>query len=177
MSATDDVFNVQMSTPQQMADLLAFFDPFNKMGHHKPCWQRFCLHCDEPIGQIVDPWGHTSHNGHEYGWMHHMDDGPDAYHYCGDEYGTEATPYPIGKPWVPWQLAPDSDKLERWILVNKHDADEEHPSNRIFDTLDEAEAAAEQFNFDDEHCLCGAAMLNGQCSIEGCVCSAGRRQA
>jgi hypothetical protein len=77
-------FNVTVRTPEQMAMLLQFFDPFNKVGS-RPCWQRYCVHCGEPIGQVGD------------GWRHHAGDGPDAYTYCGDEYGTEAAPVPTGR--------------------------------------------------------------------------------
>jgi hypothetical protein len=35
-----------------------------------------CTHCGIEIGLWLDPWG-----GHPE-WMHHPDDGPDAYHFC-----------------------------------------------------------------------------------------------
>jgi len=45
------------------------------------------------------------------------------------------------KQWTPWQLSPDSDPSERWILVNASDDREEHPSNRIFETSELAMSA------------------------------------
>lgn len=40
--------------------------------------------------------------------------------------------------WVPWQLSPDSDPQERWILVNADDEGEEHPEGRLFDSPEQA---------------------------------------
>ncbi len=42
------------------------------------------------------------------------------------------------KHWVPWQLSPDSDPEERFILVNAEDDGEEHPCNRLFNTAEDA---------------------------------------
>lgn len=52
-------------------------------GKHVSC---SCRHCGEPIAPVIDPWGG------EHGWIHHVDDGPDAYTQCGDAFGTEAEP-------------------------------------------------------------------------------------
>lgn len=45
--------------------------------------------------------------------------------------------------WVPWQLAPDSDPEQRFILVNKDDDGEEHPDGIKYNTAEEATAAAQ----------------------------------
>jgi hypothetical protein len=43
-----------------------------------------------------------------------------------------------GKSWVAWQLSPDSDADERWILVNAVDHGEEHPAQVIFESEEDA---------------------------------------
>ena len=58
-----------------------------------------CVHCDVPIGLNRDPWGRAD------AWYHRLEDGPDAYTYCGDRYGTEAEPppsllLPLKKAWM-----------------------------------------------------------------------------
>ena len=36
----------------------------------------YCRHCEEPVSEIVDPWGGR------HGWIHNPDDGIDAHVYC-----------------------------------------------------------------------------------------------
>jgi len=50
--------------------------------------QLTCAYCGEPIGYATDDPAYQAMAG----WTHHPEDGPDAYVYCGDEYGTEASP-------------------------------------------------------------------------------------
>lgn len=45
--------------------------------------------------------------------------------------------------WVPWQLAPDSDPEERWILVDANDENIEHPNRVKYGTEEESLIAAE----------------------------------
>ena len=40
-----------------------------------------CKNCGESIGMSTDPWGK------EQGWMHAIEDGPDAYYFCRDNQG------------------------------------------------------------------------------------------
>lgn len=90
-SVDSEVFVVRMHTIEQMAFLLDWFDKF---AANRPCWQRYCVHCSEPIGTRYQvQWNGAP----DPGWIHHPDDGPDAYTYCGDEYGTEAEPVPVGR--------------------------------------------------------------------------------
>ena len=53
-----------------------------------------CKHCHLEIKQIVDPWGYTSHQGHEYPWYHvSASDNDSDGHYitdCPDDSGEEA---------------------------------------------------------------------------------------
>ena len=49
------------------------------------------------------------------------------------------------KRWLPWQLSPDSDPQERWILVNADDDGEEHPDNVLYDSQEDAERARDSF--------------------------------
>lgn len=46
--------------------------------------------------------------------------------------------------WEPWQLAPDSDPEQRWILVNADDHGQEHPAGTIYETEEAAAASAAQ---------------------------------
>jgi hypothetical protein len=48
--------------------------------------QLTCAYCGVPIGEIT-------HHDISLGWTHNPQDGPDAYVYCGDDYGTEASPH------------------------------------------------------------------------------------
>lgn len=82
-----EIFVIRVTTIEQTAMLLDWFDHF---ASHRPCWQRYCRHCGKAIGEISDPWGRNSY------WIHNIQDGPDAYVYCGDRYGTNAEPLPIG---------------------------------------------------------------------------------
>ena len=46
-----------------------------------------CRHCGHQVMPILDPWGG------QHGFIHHADDGPDAYTYCkGVADGEEAEP-------------------------------------------------------------------------------------
>lgn len=40
--------------------------------------------------------------------------------------------------WVPWQLAPESDPDQRFILVSSEDDGIEHPDNQKFDSAEKA---------------------------------------
>jgi hypothetical protein len=60
-----------------------------------------CKHCGKPIGHPTDDPVYAEMSG----WVHNPEDGPDAYEYCGDEYGTEAEPAPFYKESDPNKLA------------------------------------------------------------------------
>ena len=49
------------------------------------------------------------------------------------------------KQWRPWQLAPDSDPRERWILVSE-DGSEEHPNGVLYETEEDVLRAADLLN-------------------------------
>jgi len=76
---------------RQFSDLFIpkpmFWSPDKDIYEVEPWFSGRCQHCGVSIGQVVDPWGG------KHGWTHCIDDGPDAYVYCGDDFGTEAEPY------------------------------------------------------------------------------------
>jgi len=45
-----------------------------------------CLYCQRPIGEVTDC------DGGKHGWRHDHQSGPDAFAFCGHEYGTCAMP-------------------------------------------------------------------------------------
>jgi hypothetical protein len=45
-----------------------------------------CKYCQRPVGEVTDC------DGGKHGWTHDHQAGPDSFDYCGDEFGTYATP-------------------------------------------------------------------------------------
>jgi hypothetical protein len=82
-----------VNTSQNLDDLREFADPTCPLCDGDG-WQKRdkpiirCKHCSEPIGLNSDDPNYR----HLATWMHHPEDGPDAYIDCGDEYGTQAEP-------------------------------------------------------------------------------------
>lgn len=48
------------------------------------------------------------------------------------------------RKWLPWKLSPDSDPVERWILVSAENDEIEHPANEKYDTEAQAWIACER---------------------------------
>jgi len=61
-------------------------------------------HCGVPVGEVIDHWGG------KHGWIHRLEDGPDAYIFCRDEEGNEADP---GMPV-------DSEAFNKWWGSDHH---------------------------------------------------------
>lgn len=79
-------------------------------------------------------WGVTEEEGEmRQRRIHVWEDDP------GDFADFEMRP-PAQTNWQPWQLSPDSDPEERWILVNADNDGEEHPAQQKFATSEAAAA-------------------------------------